>query len=99
MYANFALLWRKKTDEDLFVTDQTKCGRDPCLHGALYLFFVTHATEDGVGAGTVNTLRMIEGLGRAETIPQVTKLRRIEQVKKAGPPRPRLDGPNDYCAR
>jgi len=79
--------------------DQTCGGRDPGVHGALHLFVVTNATDDGIGAGTVNTQRMIEGLGRAETIPQVTKLRRIEQVKKAAPPRPRLDGPNDYMGR
>ncbi|MFJ4394345.1 phosphatidylserine/phosphatidylglycerophosphate/cardiolipin synthase family protein [Pseudomonas sp. NPDC089396] len=79
--------------------DQTCGGRDPGLHGALHLFVVTNATDDGIGAGTVNTQRMIEGLGRAETIPQVTKLRRIEQVKKNAPPRPRLDGPNDYMGR
>ncbi|MFJ3076929.1 phosphatidylserine/phosphatidylglycerophosphate/cardiolipin synthase family protein [Pseudomonas sp. NPDC087029] len=79
--------------------DQTGGGRDPGVHGALHLFVVTNATDDGIGAGTVNTQRMIESLGRAETIPQVTKLRRIEQVRKAAPPRPRPDGPNDQVGR
>ncbi|MFJ4398463.1 hypothetical protein [Pseudomonas sp. NPDC089396] len=77
-------------------SDQAKCGCDPGLHGDLHLFVVTNATDVGIGAGTVNTQRMIEG---AETFPQVTKLRRIEQVNKAAPPRPRLDGPNDYMGR
>ncbi|MNF65659.1 hypothetical protein D3C84_474270 [compost metagenome] len=34
---------------------------------------------------------MLESLGRANTIPQVTKLRRIEQVKKDAPPKPYPD--------
>ncbi|MNV68215.1 hypothetical protein D3C71_1610480 [compost metagenome] len=42
---------------------------------------------------------MIESLGRTETIPGVTKLRRIEQVKKDAPPRPQPDGANDYRGR
>jgi phosphatidylserine/phosphatidylglycerophosphate/cardiolipin synthase-like enzyme len=70
---------------------QTRAGRDPGLHGALHLFVITNATDDGIGAGTVNTQRMLESLGRAETIPEVTKLLRIEQVKKAAPPQPRPD--------
>ncbi|VVO35894.1 phospholipase D-like domain-containing protein [Pseudomonas fluorescens] len=68
---------------------QTRKGRDPGLHGALHLFVITNATDDGIGAGTVNTQRMLESLGRAETIPEVTKLRRIKQVKEDAPPRPR----------
>ncbi|MFK8332855.1 phosphatidylserine/phosphatidylglycerophosphate/cardiolipin synthase family protein [Pseudomonas sp. BJa5] len=60
---------------------QTRAGRDPGLHGALHLFVITNATDDGIGAGTVNTQRMLESLGRADTMPQVTKLRRIEQVQ------------------
>ncbi|WP_248804084.1 phospholipase D-like domain-containing protein [Pseudomonas sp. MWU13-2100] len=66
-----------------------KQGSDPGLYGALHLFVITNATDDGMGAGTVNTQRMLESLGRAETIPQVTQLRRIEQVKKNAPPQPR----------
>jgi len=75
--------------------DQTGMGKDPGLHGALHLFVVTNATDAGIGAGTVNTQRMLESLGRSNTIPKVTKLLRIEQVKKDMPPRPRPDGPND----
>ena len=50
---------------------------------------ITHTTDDGMGAGTVYTQRMLESLGRAETIPGVTQLRRIERVKENAPPRPR----------
>src|SRR5690606_35793956 len=68
---------------------QTKAGRDPGLHGALHLFVITNATDDGIGAGTVNTQRMLESLGRANTIPGVTKLRRIQKLQREAPPRPR----------
>ncbi|MFK0088540.1 phosphatidylserine/phosphatidylglycerophosphate/cardiolipin synthase family protein [Pseudomonas sp. NPDC090755] len=61
--------------------DQTREGRDPGLHGALHLFVITNATDDGIGAGTVNTQRMLASLGRADTIPQVTKLQRINQAQ------------------
>ncbi|MCS3441218.1 phosphatidylserine/phosphatidylglycerophosphate/cardiolipin synthase-like enzyme, partial [Pseudomonas sp. BIGb0450] len=71
--------------------DQTAAGRDPGLHGALHLFVITNATDDGMGAGTVNTQRMLQSLGRAETIPGVTELRISEQVIDAAPPRPRPD--------
>jgi phosphatidylserine/phosphatidylglycerophosphate/cardiolipin synthase-like enzyme len=73
---------------------QTKAGRDPGLHGALHLFVVTNATDDGIGAGTVNTQRMLASLGRANTIPSVTKLRRIQKMQQDAPPMPRAD-PND----
>lgn len=79
--------------------EQTAVGRDPGLHGALHLFVVTNASDEGIGAGTVNTQRMIESLGRADTIPGVTKLLRIEQVKRKAPPRPPVDGPNDYMGK
>lgn len=65
--------------------DQTGGGRDPGVHGSLHLFVITNATEDGMGAGTLNTQRMLESLGRADTIPGVTKLRRIERMKAAAP--------------
>ncbi|MGH8382472.1 phospholipase [Pseudomonas sp.] len=61
--------------------DQTREGRDPGLHGALHLFVITNATDEGMGAGSVSTQRMLESLGRADTIPEVTKLQRIEQAK------------------
>lgn len=59
---------------------QTKAGRDPGKHGALHLFVVTNVTDQGIGAGTVNTQRMLDSLGRADTIPEVTKLQRIEKL-------------------
>ncbi|AMB88191.1 phospholipase, partial [Pseudomonas agarici] len=71
--------------------DQTGAGRDPGLHGALHLFVITNATDDGIGAGTVNTQRMLDSLGRAETIPEVTKLRLIKKIKKDAPPQPQPD--------
>jgi phosphatidylserine/phosphatidylglycerophosphate/cardiolipin synthase-like enzyme len=61
---------------------QTGAGRDPGKHGALHLFVITNVTEQGIGAGTVNTQRMLESLGRADTIPELTKLRRIEALRR-----------------
>ncbi|WP_433770623.1 phospholipase D-like domain-containing protein [Pseudomonas putida] len=60
---------------------QTKAGRDPGIHGNLHLFVITNATDGGIGAGTVNTQRMLESLGRGETMPAITKLQRIERAK------------------
>ncbi|MCQ4103235.1 phospholipase [Erwinia persicina] len=61
---------------------QTAEGRDPGKHGALHLFVVTNVTDQGIGAGTVNTQRMLVSLGRADTIPEVTKLRQIGALEK-----------------
>ena len=60
---------------------QTKAGRDPAIHGPLHLFVVTNASTAGIGSGTVNTQRMLESLGRGHTMPEITKLRRIEKAK------------------
>jgi phosphatidylserine/phosphatidylglycerophosphate/cardiolipin synthase-like enzyme len=68
---------------------QTRAGRDPGIHGPLHLFVITNATDDSVGAGSLNTQRTLASLGRAETIPEVTKLQRIEEVKKNATPQPR----------
>jgi len=66
---------------------QTGGGRDPGLHGVLHLFVVTNATKDGMGDGTLKTQQMLESLGRADTIPGVTKLSRIQKLKEqASPP-------------
>ena len=62
-------------------SDQTREGRDPGLHGNLHLFVITNASKDGVGPGSLNTHRMLESLGRGDTIPEITKLQRIEQVR------------------
>lgn len=59
---------------------QTRAGRDPGLHGSLHLFVITNASPDGVGPGSVNTYRMLESLGRSDTIPEITKLQRIKQA-------------------
>lgn len=62
---------------------QTGAGRDPCKHGSLHLFVVTNAGDDGIGPGIVNTQRMLENLGRADVMPEVTKLERIDRAKAA----------------
>lgn len=72
------------------VAKQIAKGRDPEVHGNVHLFVITNATDDGMGAGTVNTQRMLESLGRADTIPAITKLRRIEKIRKNAPAPPQV---------
>jgi phosphatidylserine/phosphatidylglycerophosphate/cardiolipin synthase-like enzyme len=59
---------------------QNACGRKPETHGPLYLFVITNSTDTGVGAGTVNTFRMLDSLGRADAIPGVTKAQRADDI-------------------
>ena len=59
---------------------QTGASRSPDKHGALHLFVITNSTDSGMGAGVVNTYRMLDSLGRADTIPAVTRLERTEDV-------------------
>lgn len=62
------------------ISVQIKAGRDPEKDGSLHLFVITNVTDEGIGAGTVNTQRMLESLGRADTIPNVTKEMQIEKI-------------------
>lgn len=55
-------------------------GRTPQEHGPLYLFVITNSSDSGMGVGTVNTYRMLESLGRADTIPQVARAQRMESL-------------------
>lgn len=61
---------------------QLAWGRDPGKHGPLRLFVVTNSNDEGIGQGTVSTYRMLEALGRADTIPGVAALER-EDVRQA----------------
>ncbi|MBK0090090.1 phospholipase D-like domain-containing protein [Erwinia sp. S59] len=62
--------------------EQTGKGRELNKHGALHLFVVTNATDEGIGSGTVNTQRMLKVLGRADTIPGITKQMQIDKLQK-----------------
>jgi phosphatidylserine/phosphatidylglycerophosphate/cardiolipin synthase-like enzyme len=62
---------------------QIAWGRDPGEHGPIHLFVVTNASDEGIGPGTVNTYRMLEALGRADTIPGVAKLERQDKRREA----------------
>lgn len=42
---------------------------------------ITNVTDQGIGAGTVNAQRMLEVLGQANTIPEVTRLRRNNKLQ------------------
>ncbi|WP_197348323.1 phosphatidylserine/phosphatidylglycerophosphate/cardiolipin synthase family protein, partial [Ralstonia pseudosolanacearum] len=61
---------------------QFAAGRDQGKHGPLHLFVVTNSNDDGIGLGTVNTYRMLEALGRADTLPGVATLER-EDARQA----------------
>ena len=60
-------------------------GRTPEKDGSLHLFVITNVTEGGIGAGTVNTQRMLESLGRADAIPGVTRERMIDKIRDEAP--------------
>lgn len=64
---------------------QMEKGRTPGKNGSLHLFVITNVTEGGIGAGTVNTQRMLESLGRADTIPGVTRARMIQKIRNEAP--------------
>jgi phosphatidylserine/phosphatidylglycerophosphate/cardiolipin synthase-like enzyme len=57
-------------------------GRSPEKHGYLYLFVITNSSDGGMGAGTVNTYRMLEALGRADRIPEVARHQRGEAMDR-----------------
>ncbi|RML39162.1 Phospholipase D/transphosphatidylase [Pseudomonas syringae pv. ribicola] len=78
---------------------QTCWGRDPALHGSIHLFVITNDTKVAMGLGTVKTQEMLASLGRAETIPAITKLRLIKEMKSEAPVRPQPDGPNDRAGQ
>ena len=49
-------------------------GRNVTKDGPLYLFAITNSGEEAVGTGTVNTYRMLNALGKAQSIPGVAAL-------------------------
>ncbi|UJB30657.1 hypothetical protein [Chromobacterium sp. Beijing] len=55
----------------------TRHGRDG-KHGQLHVFVVTNASDEGVGPGTLNTYRMLDTLGRAELIPNVSRSQELD---------------------
>ncbi|PXX40124.1 phospholipase D-like domain-containing protein [Aquitalea magnusonii] len=57
----------------------------------IYLFAITNSSDDGIGAGTVSTYRMLDSLGRADTIPTVARLERADdQAARLGQAKQRL---------
>lgn len=61
---------------------QVKHGRDPGEHGSVHLFVVTNASDDAIGSGTLSTYRMLDALGRADTMPEIGKLERSEALQQ-----------------
>jgi len=56
-------------------------GRDPAIHGPLYLFAITNADHDGMGAGVEKTGRMLGKLGRDDVLPGVARQQRVEDAR------------------
>lgn len=56
-------------------------GRKPETHGPLYLFVITNSKDEGVGPGATNTYRMMDALGRADTMPQVARKQNLETLE------------------
>lgn len=71
---------------------QKKAGRIPEDDGYLYLFVVSNVTDEGIGPGTANTQRMLDSLGRGDTIPNLTKLRRMDEINE------KMNEPSPYPA-
>lgn len=55
-------------------------GRKPETHGPLYLFVITNADAEGMGAGVRNTQRMLASLGKTDALPAVTRLDRADDA-------------------
>jgi phosphatidylserine/phosphatidylglycerophosphate/cardiolipin synthase-like enzyme len=60
----------------------TAWGRNPEKHGYLYLFVISNTSDDGMGAGSFNTYRMLDALGRADRIPEVTRIQQGEALDR-----------------
>ena len=57
---------------------QTGNGRDPAIHGPLYLFAITNADNEGMGKGVKNTARMLDSLGRGDALPEGVRQQNAE---------------------
>jgi phosphatidylserine/phosphatidylglycerophosphate/cardiolipin synthase-like enzyme len=58
-----------------------KARKEAGCQDPIYLFVITNSTDAGVGKGTVNTYRMLNALGRADTIPEVARQERAEDLQ------------------
>lgn len=75
--------WPKLADQiKASAAKLSQWGRTPEQHGSLYLFVITNSSDTGMGAGTVNTYRMLDSLGRADRLPEVARDQRLEDVNK-----------------
>lgn len=60
----------------------TAAGADPGKHGSLNLFVVTNSSDEGMGPGILNTYKVLDSLGRPDTIPNVARSQEIEWRKQ-----------------
>ena len=63
------------------VRKQTDNGRKPPSHGPLYLFVITNADKEGMGAGVKNTARMLDSLGRGDALPEGVRQQNAEDTE------------------
>ena len=63
------------------IKDAAKAQKQAGRPYPIYLFVITNTSDAGVGAGTVNTYRMLDSLGRADTIPGVARLEKADDVE------------------
>jgi phosphatidylserine/phosphatidylglycerophosphate/cardiolipin synthase-like enzyme len=74
--------WQPLADKILAAAKgQGTGGRKPETHGPLYLFVITNSKDEGVGPGTINTYRMMDSLGRADTMPQVARKQNLDELE------------------
>ncbi|MBB4519435.1 phospholipase D-like domain-containing protein [Paraburkholderia fungorum] len=64
------------------VNKQLAWGRDTGRDGTLYLFVVTNSSDDALENGQVSTYRMMESLGHADTMPDITKAERDDALQQ-----------------
>ncbi|ELY5929041.1 phospholipase D-like domain-containing protein [Cronobacter turicensis] len=67
---------------------QVTAGRTPEKDGSLHVFVVTNVTDEAIGSGTLNTQRMLDSLGRSDTISGVVKMQQITRLIKSSSDQP-----------
>ena len=80
-FENQYFRWQKMADTLLaHAARLTAAGREPPKYGSLFIFVVTNSSEEGMGAGAQNTLKMLNKLGRADTMPEAARQSRVDDL-------------------
>ena len=62
------------------VAKQMQDGRSIEKQGPLYLFVISNTSDEAIGYGIFNTYRMLDSLGRADTLPGVARDQRLKDI-------------------